>query len=165
MLIQLLLNGFILGSIYSLMSLGYALIYNTTKTFHIAYATIYALCPYFFLSFYRFNDMNFILSLLLALILSILASIAMEVLVYKPLVKKKSSPNIFTISSIGVMIIIINLIALFYGNETKIINPGISAALVMGNIIITYTQLYQLLASTLLLIGFVFVLKKTNFGI
>jgi len=123
MLLQLLINGVILGSVYSLVALGFALIYNTTK------------------------------------------SLLIEILVYQPLEKKKSSNNIKTISSIGVMTIVINIVALFYGNETKIIKHGISGVFRIGNIIIVHTQLYQFVTAIVLIIAFLVVLKLTNFGI
>ncbi|MBI4546429.1 MAG: hypothetical protein HY707_00505 [Ignavibacteriae bacterium] len=41
MLQQLLLNGIIAGSIYSLVALGFALIYQTTRFFHFAHGAVY----------------------------------------------------------------------------------------------------------------------------
>lgn len=38
MILQLLINGIISGSIIALVALGFALVYNTTRIFHIAYA-------------------------------------------------------------------------------------------------------------------------------
>jgi len=165
MIIQLLINGIIIGSIYSLVSLGFALVYNTTRTFHIAYAVLYTFSPYIFLSFYKNLCIPFYLALLISVILTILLSLVIEVSVYQPLIKKKSSLNIILISSIGVMIVIINLIAMFYGNETRIINKGISDSISIGNIIITHTQMAQFFISIILLAVFLLILKFTSFGI
>lgn len=89
----------------------------------------------------------------------------MEITVYKPLSKKYSSHNIIMISSIGIMIVVINTIAMFYGNETKILNQNISDTVSFGNIILTYTQLAQFLISFFLLAGFLIFLKFSRFGI
>jgi len=165
MLIQLLINGFIMGSIYSLVSLGYALIYNTTKTFHIAYAVIYMFCPYMFLTFHNKLGLNLVSALSISIISTIILSLLIETLVYQPLEKKKSSLNIIMISSIGVMTVVINLIAMSYGSETKIINKRISESVSIGDIIITHTQLYQFVTSILILGTFLLILKYSNFGI
>ena len=63
------------------------------------------------------------------------------------------------------MIVVINIIAMFYGNETKILNPNISKSVSIGNIIITYSQLYQLGLSLLVIIIFMTFLKFSKFGI
>ena len=66
-----------------------------------------------------------LLSFLIAILFTIILSLLIELIVYVPLARKKSSNNIILISSLGVMIVVINVIALFYGNETKIIKTNI----------------------------------------
>jgi len=165
MLIQLILNGIIIGSIYSLVGLGFALVYNTTRMFHIAYAVLYVFAPYMILTFFNRLGFSLVPSFLIAICLTIFLSILMEVIVYKPLTKKRSSLNVILISSIGVMIVVINVISLFYGNETQILNPNISNTISFGNIIVTYTQIWQFVISSILLIAFLSILKFSKFGI
>ena len=165
MLLQFIINGIIIGSIYSIVSLGFALVYNTTRIFHIAYAALYMFCPYMILTFYSTLGIPLLLSFLIAIIITILMSLTMEIVIYKPLSLKGSSHNIIMISSIGIMIIVINLVAMLYGNETKIINQDISETISFGNIIITYTQLIQFAVSISLLSLFLIFLKYSKFGI
>ncbi|MFZ4520234.1 MAG: branched-chain amino acid ABC transporter permease [Bacteroidales bacterium] len=162
---QFLINGLITGAIYSLVSLGFALVYNTTRIFHIAYAALYMTAPYFLMLFYRMLNIPLVLAVFLAITSTIIAGLIIEQFVYNPLSRKKSPHNVIMISSLGVMIVIINLIALFFGNETKIINPEISSSFSFGVILITYTQLWQFSIATLLIICFFIVLKNSGFGI
>ena len=165
MLLQFLINGLIIGSVYSLVSLGFALVYNTTRIFHIAYAVLYMFCPYMILTFYSNLGYPFLLAFTIAIIITIALSLLMEIVIYKPLSKKSSSNNIIMISSIGIMIVVINTIAMLYGNETKILNQDISETLTFGEIIITYTQLAQFVISAFLLLSFLAFLKFSKFGI
>lgn len=165
MFLQFIVNGIIIGSIYSLVSLGFALVYNTTRIFHIAYAVLYMFCPYMILTLYSNLGLPLIISFIIAILITVLLSLLMEIIIYKPLTKKNSSHNIVMISSIGIMIIVINTIALLYGNETKILNQNISETLSFGSIIITYTQLAQFLVSIFLLAVFLIFLKFSKFGI
>jgi len=165
MLLQLLANGIIMGSIYALVSLGFALVYNTTKSFHIAYAAVYMFASYMILTFYKMLHLHLLLSFLIAILLTMGLSILIERVVYLPLVKKNSSLNIIMISSIGVMIVVINTIAMFYGNETQILNSNISKSVTFGNIILTHTQLAQLIISVILIGIFLIFLKYSKFGI
>jgi len=165
MLIQLLINGLISGAIISLVALGYALVYNTTRIFHIAYSTLYMIAPYILLTFFKTLGINFYLSTFISILGIILLSTIIELLVYKPLENKKSSLNVVMISSIGVMTVIINLIAMFYGNETKVLNPELSGSLTFGELIITKVQLAQFLISIFLISLFFVFLKFTEFGL
>lgn len=165
MLLQFLINGVIIGSIYSLVSLGFALVYNTTRIFHIAYAVIYMFCPYMILTFYSNLGYPLLLAFPIAIIITVVLSLLMEIIIYKPLSKKSSSHNIIMISSIGVMIVVINTIAMLYGNETKILNPDISETISFGDIIVTHTQLVQFVISTFILLIFLVFLKFSKFGI
>lgn len=165
MLTQFLINGLITGSIYALVALGFALVYNTTRIFHIAYAVLYMIAPYFVMTGLLQLKIPMTFSVLLAISITILVSIGIEVFVYAPLEKKKSSPNVLMISSIGVMIIVINLIALFYGNDTKILNPALSDSYRIGEVIITFSQIIQFLVSGIIISLFLVFLKFSKFGI
>ena len=89
MLIQLLANGIIMGSIYALVALGFALVYNTTKSFHIAYAAVYMFSAYMILSFYKTLQLPLLISFAIAILLTMGLSILIERAVYLPLVKRK----------------------------------------------------------------------------
>lgn len=46
MILQFLGNGIVNGSLIALTALGFSLVYNTTRIFHIAYAGIYVWAGY-----------------------------------------------------------------------------------------------------------------------
>lgn len=165
MLAQLLINGIITGSIYAIVALGFALVYNTTHIFHVAYAAVYMTAPFFVYTFYSVLGWPFAVAIIMAVLLTILISLIIEIIIYQPLIKKRSDPNILLISSLGVMIIIINVVALFYGNETKVLNPAISGSVTFGELLITHTQLFQLAASLLLIGGFFIFMKYSKLGL
>jgi branched-chain amino acid transport system permease protein len=165
MIWQLIVNGIITGTIYGVVALGFALVYNTTRIFHIAYAAIYMIAPYFLLFFLKTSGLPMIISIILAFLGTIVIGLSTELLVYSPLVRHNSSSNVIMVSSIGVMIVIINIIALLFGNGAKIINSGISKSIAFGTILITHIQLIQFFSSLLLFAVFFTFLKFTKFGI
>lgn len=165
MLLQLLANGIVMGAVYALVALGFALVYNTTRIFHIAYAVLYMFAPYMILTFNKTFNLPIVWAFIVGVMLTAFLSFLMEFLVYRPLIKKKASSNVILISSIGIMIVVVNLIAMFYGNETKILNPDISESIKLGDMILTYSQLYQLFISIILIIAFLLFLKFSKFGV
>jgi len=161
---QFLANGLINGAIYSLVGIGFALVYNTTKIFHIAYAGVYTTSAYSFYFFYKILHFPVFISFLIGIITAILLNFLIEVFIYKPAYIKKASLLTSLISSMGCYGIIVNLIAILFGNETKIISSEIEKSFQFGNVILTRIQIIQFMSFIFLFILYLFFLKKTKFG-
>ena len=164
MLPQLLANGIVSGCVYALVALGLGLIYNTTKIFHIAHGVVYTLSAYIFYTFAKALGINIFLSFLLGVTSGVLLGVAIEAFVYWPFFKKKASLMVVFISSLGIYILLVNLIALIYGNETKILSPGVERTFHMGSVVLTRIQILEVLAFLLAFPLFILILKTTKLG-
>ncbi len=162
---QFLTNGLITGILYSLLAIGFALVYNTTRIFHMAAAALYIVAAYAFYFFSRDIKLPIILSAFFAIGITMVMSLAIDKGVYLPLKNKKASLNVVMISSIGVMTILINLIAMLFGNETKIIDSAIQAKYNLGAISITAPQMYQAIVGTTVLLGFFIFIRTSYWGL
>lgn len=165
MLWQFIINGLITGILYSLLAIGFALVYNTTRIFHIAAAGIYVFAAYMFWFFVAKVGLAIILASFVAIALTMLLSLLSELLVYRPLKNRNASLNVAMISSIGAMTVIINTIAMCFGNETKVVENAILQPLTFGDIIITTPQKYQALIGIAVLAAFMIILQRTNWGL
>ncbi len=165
MIWQFVINGLITGILYSLLAIGFALVYNTTRIFHIAAAGIYVFAAYMFWFFVAKVGLSIIPASLVAIALTMFLSLLSELLVYRPLKNKKASLNVAMIASIGAMTVIINTIAMCFGNETKVIENAILQPLTLGDIIITTPQKYQAVIGIVAIIVFMAILKWTNWGL
>lgn len=165
MIIQFIINGVITGILYSLLAIGFALVYNTTRVFHIAAAGIYVFAAYMFWFFVAKVGLPVILASIIAIVLTMLLSLLTETLVYRPLKDKQASLNVAMITSIGLMTVIINTIAMFFGNETKVVENSILKPFAFGDIIITTPQMYQAVVGIIILVAFLIVLRWTNWGL
>ena len=103
MLLQFVINGLITGLLYSLLAIGFALVYNTTHIFHIAAAGIYVFAAYMFWWLAAKLGLPLVLGAFLAILLTMGLSLLSEVIVYRPLRGKKSSLSVIMIASIGLM--------------------------------------------------------------
>lgn len=162
---QFVINGLITGVLYSLLAIGFALVYNTTRIFHIAAAGIYVFAAYMFWLFAMTLHLPLLLAAIIALLLTMGLSLTTEVSVYRPLKNRKASLNVTMIASIGLMTVIVNLIAMFFGNETKVVDNRIQQPLVFGDIIVTMPQMWQLVVGSVLLLVFILALRWTNWGV
>jgi Branched-chain amino acid ABC-type transport system, permease components len=93
-----------------------------------------------------------------------LISWVIEIAVYRPLKKRDASLNVMMIASIGVMTIIVNVIALFFGHEAKFVNTAIQQTFNFENIVLTNPQMWQLIVGLSVLAFCVIILKFTGLG-
>ncbi len=163
MFLQIIINAIINGLLLALVALGFHIIFSTTKIFHIAHGGIYVTGVYIYLGTY--SALGHIPAIILSMFSTFLLGVLIEDLVYKPLLNKSSNQNITLISSLGVYIILVNIIAIVFGNETKIMNDKISEIIVIGFIRITQSQLIQISFAIPLLVAFLLFMKLSGLGL
>jgi branched-chain amino acid transport system permease protein len=173
MLLQLLINGLTLGSVYALIALGYSMVYGILELINFAHGEIYMLGAYFgiiFLGFFTAMGLT-ARSLPLALVLTFLLSIifcsaygfTVEKIAYKPL---RNAPRLSPlISAIGVSIFLQNYVMLTQGATDKVFPNlfGISGFHFL-TVRMTYLQLFIILASLISMIGLRLFVRKTRMG-
>lgn len=162
---QLLVNAIIAGSNYTLIALSFSLIYSTTKFFHFAHGAVYTFCPYFAYLFTIILGMPLFISIPLAIVSSAIVGILIELSIYKPLRRKGTTPLILLLASLGIYIVLQNMISMIFGDDTKTLRSGIvKEGLEILGARITPIQITIIIASMLLLIGCGALMKYTKMG-
>jgi branched-chain amino acid transport system permease protein len=163
MALQILINGVISGSLLALVALGFHIIFSVTKIFHMAHGGVYVAGVYFF--YWLNQSAGLVASVVMTLLFAVFLGLFTEWAFYKPLMKKTNNENIALITSLGIYIIIINIIALLFGNDAKILYNSVYESLTFGNVIITRPQLWQILFAVPLIILFLLFMKCTSYGL
>jgi branched-chain amino acid transport system permease protein len=165
MLSQLLANGFASGCGYAIVALGFALIYNTTRTFHFAHGAVYVVSAYLLYTFHNLWHVPLVVAFILTPIAAAMLGIVIDEALYRPLVKRGSSQLIQMLSSLGLYIVLVNVVAMVYGNETKVLNPGIQTTYTFGGVILTRVQLAAVVSFLLLFAALILLLRRTRLGV
>lgn len=170
---QLILNGVIAGSIYTLIAIGFTVIYRTVKFFHLAHGVVYTTGAYLAYSVINFrlpvfssqSPVKWFIAVIVGIAGATILGILIDRLVYLPLRKKNASNLIFLLASFGVFIFIQNLIQLVYGAQILTIRTGpIKEGHHFLGAVITDIQILILVVSCLLVVicwGFI---QKTKLG-
>lgn len=161
---QFLANGICKGSVYALVALGFGLIYSTTGIFHIAHGFIYTLGAYALFAGLSTWGLPLPVAIPLALLAAGAAALAVEALVYRPLLRRKASTAILMISSFGVYIIGVNLVAMVFGNGAKILRAGVEDTVQLGTIILTRIQIAQLVTGVIVVLAYWLFLRRSALG-
>lgn len=162
--LQPIINGIITGCVYSLVVLGFTLIYNATKIFHFAHGVVYTFSAYMFFVFLKVLYLPLSLSILLAIVSGILLGILIELFVYRPLNNRNASSNVILISSLGFYIFLVNFIAMIFGNEVKVMTQELEKTYQFLGIIITRIQLIEVIVFVMVFPLVFFLLKTTRLG-
>lgn len=162
---QLLLNGLIAGSIYALVATGFSLIYSTNRFVHFAHGTTVTVSAYVLLTFFSIIGLNFYVAALLTIAVAALLGWVMYRVLYLPLQRKKSSNAILLVASIGLMILLENLMLLIFGADVKTLNfLMVRKGLEIGGAVITPLQIVIIATALVLLILLWLFISRAKLG-
>lgn len=130
--LQQFLNGLSIGSIYAIFALGYTLVYSILGIINLAHGAIFTLGAYFTYALmggsFGFNGLlanatlpiklPFAIALILGSTLAGLVGVVMERVAFQPLRRQGSDPLLTVVSSLGVAVVIVNLIQYLVGAES-----------------------------------------------
>jgi branched-chain amino acid transport system permease protein len=163
---QILLNGAIESTLTALIALGFAIIYTTTRVFHVAHGAVYALGAYGCVFFLSWCGFGLVPSAVLGVVFSAAFGALIELLVYAPLARRQSPSLVGLLSSLGVYIVLVNLIALAFGTQNQTLKPGQARTLLIGGgLIMTDLQVLQVLVCVCAVGLVMCVLAFTSFGV
>lgn len=164
MLLQQLINGLMLGSIYALVALGYTMVYGVLKFINFAHGEIFMWGAFFGLMLSRITGINFFVVLLLTMILSAIFGVTVERIAYKPL--RRAPRLVVTTSALGMSIVLSNLARLVIGSETYAVPKilKIDSITILGGAIINSLQIYVLLTAVCLMFALNWFVNKSKYG-
>lgn len=142
--LQLVVNAAGVCAIYILVGVGLSLIYRVSGVFHFAHGVIYALGAFVFFGLMVQVHVPLIIALLLAVAVAAGVGYGIDRAVYRPLGRRRASGAALLIASLGVYILIENLIALFYGSDAQILLPGVQPTFSLLGATITYTEIAKI---------------------
>jgi branched-chain amino acid transport system permease protein len=162
---QILLNGLIVGAAYALVGIGFSMMYSTVRYFDLAYGMVAVYAAYITWSLTGMG-VPFPLAVLMAALVSMLLGVLNYLLLYRYMVKRKSSPLVILVASFGMLIIYQNLAALFWGNSTKALSltDTIQRGYEFLGLIITPTQLTIAGVAVVFMLLLEYFLQRTKYG-
>lgn len=113
-----------IGMTYAVFSTGYALVFSTTRFLHVASGGVFAFGGMMTWYMYAKVGAPLFLSILVGIFLSVILGCLIETLIYQPLRKRNTAILLTMITSLGVMTIIQNGLALMFDSSIKFMNTG-----------------------------------------
>lgn len=163
---QLVINSIIAGAIYTLIALGFNLVYGATKFFNIAHGVFAAIGGYTVYFLFRISGINLFLSVFAGILLAGISGMLSDRIIFLPLRKKGGSNVIMLVASIGLFTVLQAVIAILFGNRfqslTEIFNAQRTYKISSG--VITGLHIVIIITVIFLTAGLLLMLNKTKFG-
>jgi len=121
---QFVINGIVAGALYSLVALGFSLIFSTARFFHFAHGALYCVAAY--LVYFFASVLGWTPWVAVPCAVGGVAFLGglVELGVYRPLRHRRASSDILLVASLGLFIVLQNLISLAFGDATKLLRSG-----------------------------------------
>ncbi len=161
---QILLNGLIQGLLLGLVGMGFALVYNATGIFHIAQGVIFAGAPFILFACIQ-SGLGWPIGIAFSLVVAVILSCLYEIGNHWPLQKKEASKEIHLIASLGAYIALVQIIAIVWGNETRVLRSGVDATFSFAGVILTRSQVLGGAVALVILSVFLLWLRRTDVGL
>ena len=173
---QELVNGITTGALYSLVALGFSMVYGVLKLLNFAHGDLYMVGAYigfFIIQFFGgAADVDIPVPLLLAIMFVVAAGlvgglgVAMERFAYRPL---RDAPRIAPlITAIGISFFLESAALLLFGSQFREYNTAefisLSSGIRIGSVTIDSVQIMVLVLGLLLMAGLQLLVNRTRLG-
>jgi len=166
MLLQQIINGFVIGAIYSVVGVGFTLIFGIMRILNFAYGEFYMLASY--AAFLAYSELHLPLWLILLLTMTVLFAIGAltERGLVKPVRERTVDWSVPVIMvTLGLQIVLQNVVLLVAGGTYRGVSAYLMGTLDLDWVVISYERLMILGVSAGLLFGTWLLIQKTKLGL
>jgi len=117
--LQLLINSTIAFSEYCIIAISFLIVFQVNKFINFSFAIVFTSGAYFTFLFSQLFGLPLYTSIPLAILCTCLLGCLIELIIYKHLRKRKSSLLILLLASLGIYIVLQNVISMVFGDDTK----------------------------------------------
>lgn len=167
MVIQQVINGLSLGSVYALIAVGYSLVYSILLFSNFAHGGFLVIGGYICYFALRAGGMNIWLASLAAIIGAGISAVVVEKLAYKPIRERTPVTLYMLIASMGMSIVIENIFVVTVGGRFRALPPVIPTQPVnfFGLATTSAFDLLSLVTAIVFLVALQLFLSRTKWGL
>ena len=167
-IIQVIVSGILMGSIYGLAALGLTLIFGVIKVINFAHGSCLMVGMYAAYWVVKLTGVNPYFALVVVVPMLFFFGYFLEDLLINPVLKAQGDvrePTEIIVVTSGVWYILDNITLMIFGAEYRVVQTSISGkAFELGQIIVSTPKLYGLIATIIVSVALVWFLKSTKLG-
>jgi len=163
--LQLVVTGLVIGSVYALVAMGFALIYKSTSIINFAQGEFVLVGGYVCLWLYTDLGLPIVVAFVLTMIISVLMGVLLERLILRPMI---GEPIISVIMvTIALATVLKAMVTILWSTQIRVFDPPIFSqqALEFGTVRVSEVYLWTVAFAFLFLAVFAAFFKFTRVGI
>lgn len=162
LILNQLVNGLQLGSIFALVALGYSMVYGIIRLLNFAHGDIIMVGTYVVWGAMTSFHLHPILSIILAVAASALLGVTIEKVAYTPL---RSAPRLsLLITAIGISFLLENGFQLLFGAGAQTVSLTMGSSVAIGPVTVSYSAMLTIVVSVICMVGLTFLVQQTKLG-
>jgi branched-chain amino acid transport system permease protein len=164
MFLEVLFNGISLGTLYCLITVGFAFTYNVARFFDISQGAAFLFGGYLGYQAVNVWQMGLFPGFLLALLGSGVFGAVVDLALITPLRKREATPLVLFIATLGLLMFTQSVLAFHFGSDTKVYESGASLTATFGDISVSQNQIRIAVSALALIMLTLLSVRLTAFG-
>lgn len=163
-LVQLLVNGLVTGSVIAIGAVGVSLIFGILKIINFAHGDYLTLGAFLALLANVGLGVNLVLATLFGVGATLAFSVVLEHVLWRPLRRREAGVFSLFIVSIGLALVLRNLIFLLAGGESRRFDVDVFQVYDVAGVRLSQSQLIAIAIAAVVIVGVGLLLARTAFG-
>jgi len=163
-MLQLVINGLVLGSIIALAAIGLSMVYGILNFANFAHGDFLALGAYLAFLFSVMLGIGFIEACVASVVITALVAVFCDYMIWTRMRTKGAGRIALIIISIGLALFIRNFIIFLWGPDIKRYALPVKKGIELGSVVITQNQIAVMLVALICMFFVHYLLKKTTMG-
>jgi branched-chain amino acid transport system permease protein len=163
LILQVLINGILLGGLYGVMAIGMSLIYGVMRIVNITHGALITLGAY--ITFWTFTLWGWdpFLSLPVTILLLFLYGYLLQRFLLNLIVRAQMYLTLLI--TFGIEVVMVNLVRILWSSDLRQVTPSYAAAnFSVGGLTIPYVRLWVFVTTVVLSLLFLLLIERTRLG-
>jgi branched-chain amino acid transport system permease protein len=161
---QIFINSLVAGATYTLITLGFNLIYGATKFINMAHGAIAAAGGYAVFFFTKLIGFSLGVSIILGIVIAGFLGYLADKIVFRPLRGKRASNLVLFLASLGLFTLLQAILAILFTSQFQTLISYVPPIYEIAGATITQIQIIIILAGIIFFSGIITILQYTKFG-
>ncbi len=161
---QVIVNGFVLGLLYSLIALGITLIFSIMGVLNFAHGQMYMLGGFIVYYFYGLRQMNFFLALLFSALILAAIGVFFEKFLFRRVLKMLRREESSMLLAMGTGLLLEEVALLIFGEKSRGVPPVVDGVYQIFSVYLVAQRLFAIAMALILITGLILFVRYTKAG-
>jgi len=163
-MVQVLLNGLVVGTTYALIALGLTIVFSIMKVVNFAHGQLYMIGGFIVYYFNVVFDLPFAVGLILSFVIVAAIGVVMELALFRPVMLRVKREEVTLLLAMGTAVLLESLALLVFGEKQRGVPPVVTGVFDVAGAFLPAGRALVLAAAALLIVLLMLFITYTRHG-